>query len=109
MTPVSAANADVTAAVVVPTYRPVSANRYGGNFIDDSEGKIVYVTIGIFTIVQLIRNVQMLVPVYDYCMPSKECSNPSSDNPCDLFRKMCFPVDEFFPPQDEGRGCSCSE
>lgn len=84
-------------------------NRYGGNFIDDSEGKIVYVTIGIFTIVQLIRNVQMLVPVYDYCMPSKECSNPSSDNPCDLFRKMCFPVDEFFPPQDEGHGCSCSE
>ena len=86
-------------------------NRYGGNFVDDNDGKIVYVTIGIFTIVQLIRNVQMLVPVYDFCVPSKECSCPASDNPCDLFRKMSFPVDEFFPPQDEGRGsnCGCSD
>ena len=80
--------------------------RYGGNFCDDNNGKIVYVTIGIFTIVQLIRNVQMLVPVYDYCMPSKECC-PTSDNPCDLFRKMCFPVEEFFPPKSEGHGCDC--
>lgn len=80
--------------------------RYGGNFCDDNNGKIVYVTIGIFTIVQLIRNVQMLVPVYDYCMPSKECC-PTSDNPCDLFRKMCFPVDEFFPPKSDGHGCDC--
>ena len=86
-------------------------NRNGGNFVDDNDGKIVYVTIGIFTIVQLIRNVQMLVPVYDFCVPSKECSCPASDNPCDLFRKMSFPVDEFFPPQDEGRGsnCGCSD
>ena len=81
--------------------------RYGGCFCDRPEGKIVYVTLGIFTIVQLIRNVQMLVPVYDYCMPSKECTTPASDNPCDLFRKMCFPVNEFFPPKDEG--CDCEK
>jgi len=35
--------------------------------------------------------------VYDYCMPCKECC-PTTDNPCDLFKKMCFPVNEFFPP-----------
>ena len=78
--------------------------RYGGCFCDDNNGRVVYVTLGIFTIVQLIRNVQMLVPVYDFCMPSKECT-PTTDNPCDLFRKMCFPVNEFFPPKDEG--CDC--
>lgn len=83
-------------------------NQYGGNFCDQPDSKIVYVTIGIFTIVQLIRNVQMLVPVYDYCMPSKECSCPATDNPCDLFRKMCFPVDEFFPPKDDGGCCGCN-
>lgn len=83
--------------------------RYGGHFCDDTDGKIVYVTIGIFTIVQLVRNVQMLVPVYDFCMPSRECSVPTSDNPCDLFRKMCFPVDEFFPPKEENRGCDCNK
>lgn len=83
-------------------------NRYGGGFSDNDDSKAVLVTIGIFTIVQLVRNVQMLVPVYDYCMPSKECC-PTTDNPCDLFRKMCFPVDEFFPPADDRGGCGCDK
>ena len=87
-------------------------NRYGGNFCDNADSRNIYVTLGIFTIVQLIRNVQMLVPVYDFCMPSKECSCPATDSPCDLFRKMSFPVDEFFPPKEShgdcGCGCSCS-
>ena len=82
--------------------------RFGGNFCDPNEGKIVYVTIGIFTIVQLIRNVQMLVPVYDFCMPDRECC-PTTDNPCDLFRKMCFPVNEFFPPKEDNCGCTCDQ
>ena len=80
-------------------------SRYGAPFVDNAEGKAVLVTLGIFSIVQLVRNVQMLVPVYDFCMPERECV-PTSDNPCDLFKKMCFPVDDFFPPQHEG--CSCS-
>ncbi|MBR4973679.1 MAG: hypothetical protein IKY45_04370, partial [Clostridia bacterium] len=33
----------------------------------------VYITLGLFTIVQLVRNVQVLVPVYDYCIPEKQC------------------------------------
>lgn len=78
--------------------------RYNGNFCDDTDCRVVYVTIGIFTIVQLIRNVQMLMPVYDYCMPTKECC-PTTDNPCDLFHKMEFPVSEFFPSKDE---CGCA-
>ena len=82
-------------------------NRYGGNFVDSSDNRIVVVSLGIFTIVQLIRNVQMLMPVYDYCMPNKECT-PTSENPCDLFHKMSFPVNEFFPPAGEtDSGCGC--
>lgn len=61
-------------------------NRYGGGFCDDEDNKIVLVTLGIFTIVQLVRNVQMLVPVYDYCMPCKECC-PTTDNPATSSRK----------------------
>lgn len=81
-------------------------HRFGGCFVDCREGKTVLVTLGVFTIVQLIRNVQMLMPVYDFCMPSKECA-PSSENPCELFRKMSFPVDEFFPPKAEPGECGC--
>lgn len=76
--------------------------------------KAVTVTLGIFTIVQLERDVQMLVPAYDFCVPSKECSC-DTDNPCDAFRKIQFPVDEFFPPKegclkDSYRpSCACSD
>ena len=82
-------------------------NRYNGTFMDCGE-KAVTVTLGIFTIVQLIRNVQMLVPVYDFCMPSKECC-PNTDSPCELFYKMNFPVGEFFPPAEiPGNASECS-
>lgn len=76
----------------------------------EGEDRSVEVTLGLFTIVQLIRNVQMLVPVYDFCIPEKECNN-SSDTPCDLFSRIRFPMDDFFPPRpcdvDEGCGCGC--
>lgn len=62
--------------------------------------KSVAVTLGIFTIVQLERDVQMLIPAYDFCIPKKEC-NCNTDDPCDAFRKICFPVDEFFPPNQD--------
>lgn len=82
-------------------------NRYGGCFVQAEEGKAVLVTIGLFTIVQLIRKVQMLVPVYDFCMPSKECNCGSTESPCEIFQKMCFPVNEFFPPAESGNDCGC--
>lgn len=77
---------------------------FGGCFVDCDTEKVVLVTLGIFTIVQLIRNVQMLIPIYDFCMPTKECC-PNTENPCDMFKKMCFPVDEFFPPKNDGTCC----
>ncbi len=70
----------------------------------------VYVTIGVFSIVQLIRNVQMLIPVYDFCIPEKQCDD-STDHPCDVFKRIQFPTDDFFPPRREynegGCGCGC--
>jgi hypothetical protein len=58
----------------------------------------VFVTIGLFSIVQVVRNVQMLIPAYDFCIPSKECT-PASDNPCEMFKRIDFPTDSFFPPR----------
>lgn len=66
----------------------------------------VFASIGLFTVVQLIRNVQMLVPVYDFCIPEKTCCD-STDGPCDAFRKLQFPTDDFFPPRTaDANGCS---
>ncbi len=72
--------------------------KYGGEFCIKDCGKVVYATIGLFTIVQLERNVQMLIPAYDFCVPEKECVT-SSDNPCELFSRIDFPTNEFFPPK----------
>lgn len=84
-------------------------NTFGGAFVDPDNSKAVYVTLGVFTIVQLIRNVQMLVPVYDFCLPVKDCTSSANEDPCDMFHKMCFPVDEFFPPYvpHDKDNCGC--
>ena len=72
--------------------------RYGGDFDAAPQKNAVFVTIGLFVIVQIVRNVQMLIPAYDFCVPEKECV-ASSDNPCELFRRIEFPTNEFFPPK----------
>ena len=64
----------------------------------DNTVKRVYVTLGQFSIVRIERDTQLLIPSYDYCMPEKECIGGNDDDPCTLFSKIHFPVDEFFPP-----------
>lgn len=82
--------------------------RYGGELDSAPQRNSVYVTIGLFTIVQIVRSVQLLIPAYDFCVPEKECV-PTTDNPCELFRRIDFPTEEFFPPQagDQNEGCGC--
>ncbi len=63
------------------------------------ETKRVFVSLGIFSIIKLERKVQLLIPSYDFCIPQKECVGATDDNPCDLFERIDFPVDEFFPPE----------
>ncbi len=78
------------------------------DFSDQSSEKAVFVTLGLFTVIQLIRNVQMLVPVYDFCIPENS-STDDCDTPCDVFRKISFPMDDFFPPRpcDQPSDCDC--
>lgn len=68
--------------------------------------KVVSISIGLFSIVQLERNVQMMIPVYDFCMPDKECVT-TTDDPCELFKKIKFPVNEFFPPKLDDSDGEC--
>ena len=63
------------------------------------EGRGAYVTLGQFSIIRLERDTQLLLPIYGYSMPGKECvGSGGEDDPCQLFRRISFPVDEFFPP-----------
>ena len=61
-------------------------------------GRRVYVTLGQFSIARLERDAQLLMPAYDYFMPEKECTTGGGEDPCALFSRINFPIDEFFPP-----------
>lgn len=63
------------------------------------DGKQVLATLGLFTIVKIERNVQLLINAVDFCIPEKECPSATETNPCELFNSIRFPFDEFFPPQ----------
>lgn len=68
----------------------------------------IYATLGLFTIVQLVRNVQVMIPIYDYCIPDKQCTD-NTDGPCDIFRRIKFPTDDFFPPHNiKDNCCGCT-
>jgi hypothetical protein len=111
------------AARLVDADGPVDSTQVPEMFSERLEGslgcvvplKLVLVTLGLFSIVKLERNVQMLIPAYDFCIPDKECASSSSD-PCDLFKNIKFPVNEFFPPRfSDGENpanapdCGCGE
>lgn len=72
---------------------------FDDNFVTQGDRKRAFVSIGIFSIIKLERKVQLLIPAYDFCVPQKECVGATDDNPCDLFERIAFPVDEFFPPE----------
>lgn len=87
-----------------------ACDALGGEIETSQSRQCVLVTLGLFTVVQLIRNVQMLVPVYDFCIPEKQCDD-TTDSPCDVFKRIKFPTDDFFPPRpcDVSGGCGCSD
>lgn len=79
--------------------------------------KKVLVSMGLFSIVRIERNVQLLVDAIDFCIPEGSCTEATSQEPCELFNQVRFPIDEFFPPSSsndfanidcgKGNGCGC--
>ena len=66
----------------------------------------LFVTLGQFSIVRLERSAQLIVPVLDYSIPTKECcDNPGgTEDPCEMFSRIPFPAAQFNP-----RGCESQQ
>lgn len=64
---------------------------------DDIE-RYLAVTIGVFSVVRIVRPAQYLINATEYSVPDKECLAPEVENPCRLFNSMAFPIGEFCPP-----------
>ena len=64
----------------------------------------LFVTLGQFSIIRLERDAQLVVPVLDYSIPTKECCDAAGcvEDPCEMFSRIPFPAAQFAP-----RGCDC--
>lgn len=88
-------NASGNADVDIDIDQTNVANVGGGR----TEKKLV-VTIGLFSIIKLVRLVQVLVPSFGFCNPPV-CIESTAENPCELFDTIEFPREAFFPPQKD--------
>ena len=63
------------------------------------ERRRLFVTLGQFSIIRLERDAQLVVPVLDYSIPTKECcdSPGCGEDPCEMFGRIPFPTAQFAP------------
>ena len=69
----------------------------------------LFVTLGQFSIIRLERDAQLVVPVLDYSIPTKECCDAPgcSEDPCEMFSRIPFPEARFAPRNcDREEGCN---
>lgn len=81
--------------------RDIPANilaHFGEDLVLSDGSRMLLTTLGQFSIIRLERDTQLVVPVHDYCLPDKECISGTEDDPCSMFSRIRFPVEEFFPP-----------
>lgn len=69
---------------------------FNGSFSDfGNGGRSILVSLGFFSIVRIERPAQFIMSASEYSVPDKVCCKPEEDDPCKLFAKMSFPVNEF--------------
>ena len=90
-------------------------NTIDGDICTATEGPKLVVSLGIFSIIRIERDAQLLIQATDYSVPDKECvSANNDDNPCALFNTIAFPTQQFktvmCPTTDinvKNGGCGC--
>ncbi len=75
---------------------PASVKNSVGDLVDDGS-RYLAVSLGFFSVIRIERPGQYLVNAVEFSIPDKECCVTDTGSPCDAFRKMAFPVDEFAP------------
>ena len=72
----------------------------------------LFVTLGQFSIIRLERDAQLVVPVLDYAIPTKECCDNASccaEDPCEIFSRIPFPATQFTPSGCGEENQNCQE
>ncbi len=64
----------------------------------DCDRRILVVSIGLFSLVRLVRPAQYIINAAEFVIPDKECVAAEHNDPCAIFNSIPFPVTEFAPP-----------
>lgn len=89
-----------------------------GDLCFNSTNPRIYMSFGVFSVIRIVRNAQLLVQATDYSVPDKECVAASNnDDPCSVFSNMPFPASSFrgtrcnsnTEPQRNTRGNCCNK
>ena len=73
---------------------------FGEDLMLTYTNRLLYTTLGQFSLIRLERDSQLVIPVYNYSLPENECMGSTDDDPCTLFGRIRFPVEEFYPPDN---------
>ena len=76
------------------------ANLFDEELVLSGDRRRLFVTLGQFSIIRLERDAQLVVPVVEYAIPTKECcENPGccAEDPCEMFSRIPFPAAQFSP------------
>lgn len=73
----------------------VASSVSGGFPYDDDERRFLAVSLGMFSIIRIVRTGQYVINASEYIVPDKECVTTSDDDPCSVFKSMAFPASEF--------------
>ena len=80
------------------------------DLVISGEDRRLYVTLGQFSIIRLERDAQLVVPVLQYSIPTKECCETPGcgEDPCEMFSRIPFPEKQFAPTGCDGQNdCGC--
>ena len=86
---------------------------FNGSFSDfGNSGRNILVSLGFFSIVRIERPAQFIMSASEYAVPDKVCCKAEEEDPCKLFAKMSFPVNEFssnpnFTGTQNNGNCGC--
>ena len=97
--------------VQIPEY---ICKMFDDELVLSGESRRLFVTLGQFSIIRLERDAQLIVPVLDYSIPTKECCDTPgcAEDPCEMFSRIPFPAAQFAPTNcdrnnESENSCDC--
>lgn len=75
-------------------------NTFDEELVLSGDRRRLFVTLGQFSILRLERDAQLVVPVLDVAIPTRECCDAAgcnSEDPCEMFSRIPFPTAQFSP------------